>query len=141
MSQSKEGKGPSIDQRLEEARAVADQFGCPVVINTLEGNGTASIIIGRTPELTALVPDQQHVIYPPEGGPQVFPTKLPEAPANNGKPAEPERGKDNKVVKPRKRGKVHDLTGFTGFWRGTYYENGVSRPRNGNNGQGNHKKR
>lgn len=140
MSQPIErGEVPSIDQRLEEARAVANQFGCPVVVNAPGENGTASIFIGKTPELTAFTPDQKHVIFPPEGGTQVFPTKLPEAPANNGKPAEPERGKDNKVVKPRKRGKVHDLTGFTGFWRGTYYENGVSRPRNGNNGKREHR--
>lgn len=140
MSQSIESREvPSIDQRLKEARAVAEQFGCPVVINVPGENGTASIPIGKTPELTALTPTQQHVIFPPGGGTRVFPAEVPKALVNNGKPAEPVRTQEPKVEKPRKRKKAHDLTGFTGFWRGTFYQDGIAQ--NGKNGRGKHRKR
>lgn len=140
MSQPKERiEVPSIGQRLEEARAVAKQFGCPIVVNVPGENGTAVIPIGNTPKLSALAPGQQHVIFTPEGT-QVFPTGAPRAPVSNDKPVEQEGKKeDERAVKPRKKGKVHDLTGFTGFWRGTFYQDGIAQ--NGKNGRSNHKKR
>ncbi|MBI1982519.1 MAG: hypothetical protein HYY87_04080 [Candidatus Levybacteria bacterium] len=132
MSQPKESSPtPSIGQRLEEAREVADQFGCPVVINAQGENGTAVITIGKTPELSALIPGQKHVIFPPGEKAQVV----------HAEPVTTSSIVDGKKKKPQKPRSVHNREGLTGFWRGTYYENGVPRPRNGKNGNDNHKKR
>lgn len=137
--ESKSGEAPSIGQRLEEARAVAAHFGCSVVITASGENGTALIPIGQTRELSALAPEQQHVIYALEGT-QVFPTGAPRIPVSTDKPVKQEEEKeDERAVKPRKKGKVHDLTGFTGFWRGTFYQDGIAQ--NGKNGHNNRKKR
>lgn len=134
-------KGPSperISQLVEEAREVAARSGCSVTITVPGENGTAVIPIGNTPALSALAPEQQHVIFAPEGT-QVISAEASRISIGNGQPTEPE-SKQERVVKPKKQrlGKPHDFTGFTGFWRGTYYRDGVSQ--NGKNGRGNHKK-
>lgn len=113
---TKKGVPPErVAELIQEAREVVADSGCSVTITVPGENGTALIPIGKTPELNALTPGQQHVIFAPEGA-QVFSTKAPK----------------------QRRGKTHDLTGFTGFWRGTFYKDGI--PQNGKNERGNHKK-
>lgn len=149
---SNKGPGPTPERVLElvqEARNVAEQFGCSVVITAPGENGTALIAIGNTPELTALAPNQQHVIFPPGEDAQVFPAKaVTTSPVTDGKPTvvdpvpevdPPTETTSKKRLKPQKEGKGHNLTGLTGSWRGKYYRDGVAQ--NGNNGHGNHKKR
>lgn len=134
---TKKGPGPTPERVLElvqEAREVAKQFGCSVVVNAPGENGTASIPIGKTPELSAFTPDQQHVIFPPEGG-QVISSPGSE-PTNGKKKKKPEL---SEAVAARNARRAQNMSMFSGIRGKTVYEDG--RPVNVKRENGNkHKK-